>query len=634
MRSDEARRVKEEVARVMSVREFFEVRDVKLAAVVAALLFALGIFFMAQPAGAATCLDCPPGDGGGDTNSPPTVGVDVASMTVNEGERVTNAGTFSDPDGNSTVALSASVGTVTKNDADGSWNWDFRATDGPDESQTVTITATDGTDTSTTTFSLTVNNLSPVIYWQSFNSLQPPEDTVRRYEFGVYDPGNDTFTVHDRWCGNGVRVSWDSHDNDSTAFHYVECRFPDGPGSTIVTAKATDSDGATSNTGNLTVDIVNVNPTAILDAPVSVDKGDTATISLTNQNDVQADKNAGFRYAFACDGGSLDGAAYANSGIAALTDCTFDDNGTKTVRARIIDKDGGFNEYTKGITVNNVAPTATLNDPASADQGNNFTISLTDASDPSSADEASLTYAFDCGDGSGYDAAGSAASKSCIAPDQPSVRVKAKVIDKDGGETEYTANVAVNNVAPTGTVKINGGAAYTKSPSVKLSLPATDSGSGIASMRLKNDGGTWSGWEPYATSKNWTLNNANGTRTVYVQYKDKAGNVSNIVRDTIKLDTIKPKVSSMSPKHQSIIKDTTPTIKAIVKDNLTNLQKSNIKLYVNGSLISATKYSYDRSTDQLVYNSPKVGKGKKTIKIVATDAAKNVGSKSWYFTIK
>ena len=29
---------------------------------------------------------------------------------------------------------------------------------------------------------------------------------------------------------------------------------------------------------------------------------------------------------------------------------------TRTVRARIIDKDGGFTEYTTTITVNNVAP--------------------------------------------------------------------------------------------------------------------------------------------------------------------------------------------------------------------------------------------------------------------------------------
>ena len=193
-----------------------------------------------------------------------------------------------------------------------------------------------------------------------------------------------------------------------------------------------------------------------------------------------------------------------------------------------------------------------------------------------------------------------------------------------------------DTVAPKGTVKINGGAAYIKSPSVTLSLSAADPspGSGVASMRLKNDGGTWSGWLPYATSKSWTLKKANRTRTVYVQYRDKVGNVSTAAVDTIKLDMVKPTVSGMTPRHTSIIRDTTPTIKATVKDNMTNLQKAHIKLYVNGVLISATKYSYSAATDVLTYNSPRLSKGKKVVKIVATDAAKNVGAKSWYFTIK
>lgn len=36
----------------------------------------------------------------------------------------------------------------------------------------------------------------------------------------------------------------------------------------------------------------------------------------------------------------------------------------------------------------------------------------------------------------------------------------------------------------------------------------------------------------------------------------------------------------------------------------------------------------------LFYDSPKLPKGKKTVKIVATDAAGNVGTKSWYFKIR
>ena len=188
--------------------------------------------------------------------------------------------------------------------------------------------------------------------------------------------------------------------------------------------------------------------------------------------------------------------------------------------------------------------------------------------------------------------------------------------------------------APTGTVKINGGALYTRSPYVKLSLPASDSGSGLASMRLMNDGGSWSAWQPYATSKSWTLRNSNGLRSVYVQYKDRAGNLSRVALDGIKLDTIKPTITGMSPRPASITRDTTPTIRATVKDNMTNLRKANIRLYVNGVPIPAWKYGYSATTGALVYNSPRLGKGRKVVRIVARDAAGNAGVRSWYFTIR
>jgi TolB protein len=99
-------------------------------------------------------------------------------------------------------------------------------------------------------------------------------------------------------------------------------------------------------------------------------------------------------------------------------------------------------------------------------------------------------------------------------------------------------------------------------------------------------------------------------------------------------DTTKPVISRMSPKNASTITDTTPTIRATVRDDRTNLQKASIRLYVNGVLISPRKWSYSPTTNILVYNSPKLAKGKKTVKVVATDAARNVGTHSWYFRIR
>jgi hypothetical protein len=305
----------------------------------------------------------------------------------------------------------------------------------------------------------------------------------------------------------------------------------------MVKGRIRDNDGGVREYTD-TVTVNNVAPLATFNAePASVNEGSSVTISFTNANDVQADKNAGFSYAFNCGNGP----GYVSASTASMT-CTYDDGASgKTVRGKIIDKDGGSNEYMRGIWVYNVAPNATFNAPdAAMNQGANFTISLENVSDPSSADSANLTYAFDCGNGSGY-VSSSTPSKSCAAIDRPTLTVKGKVTDDDGGSNEYTTNVTVNNVYPIGTIQINNGATTTNNSIVNLTLSATDPppGSNVGQMRFRNENTeTWSVWEPYQTSRQWQLSDGNGTKTVFVEYKDNAGNVSQgTISDQIQLDT-------------------------------------------------------------------------------------------------
>jgi hypothetical protein len=100
--------------------------------------------------------------------------------------------------------------------------------------------------------------------------------------------------------------------------------------------------------------------------------------------------------------------------------------------------------------------------------------------------------------------------------------------------------IILDTTPPTGTISINGGDGYTNSTSVTLTLSASDSGSGVSKMRFSNDGVSWSGEENYATSKFWTLTASDGTKRVYVRYKDNAGNWSGSISDTITLDTTPP----------------------------------------------------------------------------------------------
>jgi len=109
-----------------------------------------------------------------------------------------------------------------------------------------------------------------------------------------------------------------------------------------------------------------------------------------------------------------------------------------------------------------------------------------------------------------------------------------------GGTSQGTAvQVRIDSAAPTGSIKINSNAAFTNSTSVKLSLSASDS-SGVAQMCISNTT-SCSTWEAYSKSKNWSLPSGDGTKTVYIWFKDRVGN-TNVTpfTDQITLDTVPP----------------------------------------------------------------------------------------------
>jgi hypothetical protein len=122
------------------------------------------------------------------------------------------------------------------------------------------------------------------------------------------------------------------------------------------------------------------------------------------------------------------------------------DDGTvvQNITVRVTDVGGLMAMDTTQVTIKNVAPTATFSAPPSADAGFAFALSLTSPNDPSAADTASgFSYAFDCGDDTGYGAFGSDSTASCPTTDVGTRRVGAKIRDKDLGVTTYTATVRV-----------------------------------------------------------------------------------------------------------------------------------------------------------------------------------------------
>jgi|GEM_PF-3039010 len=90
-------------------------------------------------------------------------------------------------------------------------------------------------------------------------------------------------------------------------------------------------------------------------------------------------------------------------------------------------------------------------------------------------------------------------------------------------------------------VSINGGTATTTNTSVTLSLSATDATEVYVTNTSRcAGGGTWESFSNSNATKNWTLGQTNSVATVYVKYRDAAGNQSNCVNDTIAHDDIEP----------------------------------------------------------------------------------------------
>jgi DNA/RNA endonuclease G (NUC1)/PKD repeat protein len=277
----------------------------------------------------------------------------------------------------------------------------------------------------------------------------------------------------------------------------------------------TDNDGLTDNV-TTTVAVANVAPTATFAAPGPTDEGSSFTLSLSNGADASPVDAVALTYAFDCGDGSYSSPSSSPSRI-----CFAADNGNRSVHARVIDPDGGFTEYAGLVAVANLAPSALFTAPAPITEGSSFVLSLTGATDPSPVDAAALMYAFDCGNG--YAPASSSSSASCPTTDNGARSVHARVIDKDGGFTEYDGTVQIANVAPTGLFSapatVNEGDAIALSVSGLSDPSSADLAAGLG---IAFDCG--SGFVAAASLTSATCSTDNdGARTVRVRITDKDG---------------------------------------------------------------------------------------------------------------
>ncbi len=129
----------------------------------------------------------------------------------------------------------------------------------------------------------------------------------------------------------------------------------------------------------------------------------------------------------------------------------------------------------------------------------------------------------------------------------PDVRSYSDITAQSGTSYDYQiiaynqagSSAAVSSFDWMGSVVLNGGAAYSTTAGV-ATLSSSFGDNTITNMQFSWDGITYTAWEAYNTTRNLTLPQPNGSKTLRVKFRDSLGNVSPVFSDSIILDSIAP----------------------------------------------------------------------------------------------
>jgi len=201
---------------------------------------------------------------------------------------------------------------------------------------------------------------------------------------------------------------------------------------------------------------------------------------------------------------------------------------------------------------------------------------------------------------------------------------------KDAGNNVLARSdmIILDNTLPVGTMQVNSNTAYTTSLAVTLTSSVSDSLSGLVDMRFMDNGNwQWGAWEPYNATKVRTLNGVfTGTRGVYGQYRDAAGNIVQLF-DSIIYDPTAP-TGTMSVNSNAVYATTTAaTINSAVTD-------------VGGSALSQMRVDPGSGTfgSWAPYSSTRAftlegGEGVRTVRVDYRDNAGNMLSRTDTITV-
>jgi hypothetical protein len=439
----------------------------------------------------------------------------IGNQSVDEDTLLTFTASATDVDGTDSLTFSL-VGAPAGASIDPSTGvvaWTPTESQGPGSYTFDVVVTDDGTpnlaDAETITVTVAEVNVAPVL--GAIGNQSVDEGSTLSFTAAASDHDVPANTLTFSLVGAPVGATIDP---SSGAFSWT----PTDDGSATFTVRVTDN-GTPSlhDEEQITVTVTNVAPTAFLSNNGPVDEGSPATVTFTTPFDPSsADTSAGFRYSFACTGGS---AALATTYVGATntsgtTTCAYADNGSYTVWGRIFDKDDGSTTYSTVVTVSNVAPTVAFDSGSTeVNEGDAATTYTYHWTDPGTD---TWTQATSCGatgvkSNEAFDTTLKTGSFDCAwADDNPTgtasdtETVSIQVSDDDSGSATTTRTVTVSNVAPVITSLVAPLSPSPKGASISFTATFTDVGS------LDTHTCLWT-WDDGSTSSFTAAGTGNGT---------------------------------------------------------------------------------------------------------------------------
>ena len=125
--------------------------------------------------------------------------------------------------------------------------------------------------------------------------------------------------------------------------------------------------------------------------------------------------------------------------------------------------------------------------------------------------------------------------------------ITVRAYDQAGNHRDGIVQIHIDRTPPkVGIFLINGGLNSTASRDCTLAIEAYDNLSGVSHMCISNDGLTYSFWIPFCGTMNWRLTDGGGEKTVFVKFRDSAGNEAGPAISTIRYEKAKTQISTIT----------------------------------------------------------------------------------------